>query len=75
MGVCARCAVLRVVCWPCAGVQLYASQMPYNRRVCLVGLGRPCNSGQLGCRNFGYGLFGYRLALPELPKIISGFTS
>jgi hypothetical protein len=23
---------------------------------------------------FGYGLFGYRLVLPELPRIISGFT-
>jgi hypothetical protein len=23
---------------------------------------------------FGYGFFGYRLVLPELPRIISGFT-
>jgi hypothetical protein len=78
-------------CWPCAGVRACGCGVcvcgcrlcPYeydDRRVCLVGLGWPCNSltvadWQLGCRNFGYGLFGYRLALPELPKIISGFTS
>jgi hypothetical protein len=29
----------------------------------------------VACRNFGYGLFGYLFALPELPRIISGFTS
>jgi hypothetical protein len=29
----------------------------------------------VACRNFGSGLFGYRFALPELPRIIPGFTN